>query len=213
MIRLHVTAEGQTEKKFVDVILAPHLAQYGVYTDARCVLTSKDRRAAKEYRGGLVKFQKALADIEAWMKEDDSPDCRFTTMFDLYALPTDFPDYAGTKKFEPYARVAALENAFRSAVSDHRFLPYIQMHEFEALLLSDPAKLDWEFLEHERAIHNLIDMMNSHNPELIDDGPETAPSKRIIHEIPEYDKVTAGVSVAAHIGLPTLRKADTSTNG
>jgi len=49
-------------------------------------------------------------------------------------------------------------------------------------------------------------MVNEQNPELIDDGPETAPSKRILREIPEYDKATAGVSVAAHIGLPTLRK-------
>ena len=206
MIRLHVTAEGQTEKKFVDVLLAPHLAQYGVYADARCVLTSKDRRAAKEYRGGLVSYQKALADIETWMKEDGSTDCRFTTMFDLYALPSDFPDYAGSKQFEPYARVAALEKAFKSAIHDHRFLPYLQIHEFEALLLADPAKLDWEYLEYERAIRNLIDMVNEQNPELIDDGPETAPSKRILREIPEYDKATAGVSVAAYIGLPTLRK-------
>jgi len=206
MIRLHVTAEGQTEKKFVDVLLAPHLAQFGVYADARCVLTSKDKRAAKEYRGGLVKFQKALADIETWMKEDKSSDCRFTTMFDLYALPSDFPDYDQCERFEPYTRVEALENAFKLAIFDRRFLPYIQIHEFEALILADPTKLDWEYLEHERAIRNLVDMVNEQNPELINDGPETAPSKRNLREIPEYDKATAGVSVAAHIGLPTLRK-------
>jgi hypothetical protein len=40
---------------------------------------------------------------------------------------------------------------------------------------------------------------------LINDGFETAPSKRILKEIPEYDKVTAGVSVAGKIGIETLR--------
>lgn len=59
MIRLHITAEGQTEKAFVDQVLTPHLAHFDVYTDARCVLTSKDKRAAKEYRGGLISYQKA----------------------------------------------------------------------------------------------------------------------------------------------------------
>lgn len=58
MIRLHVTAEGQTEQGFVKTVLAPHLANYRVYADARCVLTSKDKRAGKAYRGGLINYQK-----------------------------------------------------------------------------------------------------------------------------------------------------------
>ena len=91
MIRLHVTAEGQTEQAFVKTVLAPHLTNYGVYADARCVLTSKDNRAGKEFRGGLISYQKAKNDIQTWLKEDKSPECRFTTMFDLYALPDDFP--------------------------------------------------------------------------------------------------------------------------
>lgn len=44
MIRLHVTAEGQTERAFVKTVLGPHLAQYTVFANARCVLTSKDKR-------------------------------------------------------------------------------------------------------------------------------------------------------------------------
>ena len=80
MIRLHVTAEGQTEKNFVRVILTPHLANYGVYADARCVYTSP------QHRGGLIRpYAVIKRDIENWMKEDRHPQCRFTTMFDLYA--------------------------------------------------------------------------------------------------------------------------------
>ena len=89
-IRLHVTSEGQTEEAFVRRILAPHSGALNVFADARSVLTSKDRKAHKEYRGGLVSYTKAKADIETWMKEDGRAECRFTTMFDLYALPVRF---------------------------------------------------------------------------------------------------------------------------
>ena len=103
LIRLHVTAEGPTEGSFVKSILAAHLAPSNVYADARSVLTSKDKKAAKEYRGGLISYQKAKADIQTWMKEDNHPECRFTTMFDLYALPDDFPEYAeAIRKTDPY---------------------------------------------------------------------------------------------------------------
>ncbi|WP_339136306.1 MAG: DUF4276 family protein [Candidatus Electrothrix sp. GW3-4] len=207
MIRLHITAEGQTEQSFAGKVLAPHLAGFGVFVDARCVLTSRDKRKAREYRGGLLSYEKAEKDIRAWLKEDDHVECRFTTMFDLYALPDDFPGYAeAMRNSDPYERVAILEQKMAESVGDSRFIPYIQLHEFEALLLADPKQLDWEYLEHDVPIGNLVTMVASQNPELINDGPATAPSKRILSEIPEYDKVTAGVAVAEKIGLLMLRQ-------
>ena len=206
MIRLHVTAEGQTEQAFVKQVLTPSLGPFGVYADARCVLTSKDKRAAKECRGGLIRYEKAKKDIQAWLKEDAHRECRFTTMFDLYALPEDFPAFAEAKRQkDPYERIRRLEQAMGEDIGDPRFVPYIQLYEFEALILADPQQLDWEYLEHDQPIQNLISMVGDQNPELINDGPQTAPSKRILQEIPEYDKVSAGVSVAEKIGLATLR--------
>lgn len=206
MIRLHVTAEGQTEQNFVKEVLAPHLATKDIFIDARCVLTSKDKRAGKIYRGGMTCYQKAKADILTWIKQDDKTDCRFTTMFDLYALPEDFPGYsASIMLVDPYKRVAALEAALQADINDYRFVPYIQLHEFEALILAEPSALDWEYLEHEAAIASLVSMVGAQNPELINCGRETAPSKRILSKIKEYDKVTSGVSVAKKIGLATLK--------
>jgi hypothetical protein len=206
IIRLHVTTEGQTEQAFVKSVLSPHLADSNVFADARSVLTSKDKKAHKEYRGGLIHYQKARADIVTWLKEDQHSECRFTTMFDLYALPDDFPGYTEAAKLnDPYARVLAIESAFSQDIDDRRFIPYIQLHEFEALILADPQQLDWEYLEHDEPIHKLVAMVGEQNPELINDGNETAPSKRILKEIPEYDKVTSGVSVAQKIGIAMLR--------
>ena len=128
-------------------------------------------------------------------------------MFDLYALPDDFPGGTQAKtRVDCYKRVEMLEAAMKQDIDDSRFIPYIQIHEFEALILSDPQQLDWEYLEHDRPINNLKSMVDGQNPELINDGPTTAPSKRILAEIPEYDKVAAGAAVAAKIGLSTLRQ-------
>lgn len=207
MIRLHFTAEGSTEQNFVRKILTPHLAALGVYSDARCVMTSRDNRTAREYRGGVISYQKAKADIMTWIKEDNRQECRFTTMFDLYRLPNDFPGYLeANNKTDPYEKVTFLENAIAEDINDSRFIPYIQLHEFEALIFADPQKLDWEYLDHQRSIMNLVSMVEELNPELINERPELSPSNRIINQIPEYDKATAGVSVVEKIGLDVLRE-------
>lgn len=213
MIRLHVIVEGRTEELFVNQVLAPHLARFQVYADARCVETSRDKRAGKVFKGGMTNYAKARRDILDWIKEDSADECRFTTMFDLYALPNEFPGFESASKHQDaYERVALLETALAEDINSNRFVPYIQLHEFESLILADPAKLDWEYLEHAGPIENLVKMVGDQNPELINDGPDTAPSKRILKEIPEYDKVSSGVSVAEHIGLEHLRAKCTHFN-
>ncbi len=206
-VRLNFIVEGQTEEAFVNRTLLPHLADRSVFASARSVMTSRKRGA--KHKGGLSSYTKAKSDITAWMNEDRNADARFTTMFDLYALPTDFPGYGDARQAQdPYERVRALEDALREDIPDPRFIPYIQLHEFEALLLADPQKLDLQFHDRGAGIQRLVDMACEYDsPELIDDGFDTAPSKRIIGEIPEYDgqKASAGPIVAGYIGLPTLR--------
>ena len=205
-VRLHFVVEGQTERQFVQNILGPHLAGRSIWTDARCVETKRSR--GRKYSGGIPNYAKAKKDIELWMKEDQNSDARFTTMFDLYALPGDFPGYDdAVQERDAYARVRLLEDALREDISDGRFVPYLQLHEFEALLLADPTKLEEQFNRHSAGIRRLAQVAGQSNPELINDGNETAPSKRIIREIPRYesDKASSGPIVAGRIGLTTLR--------
>lgn len=190
-------------------ILAPHLGAFGVFADARCVMTGRDKRIGRTYRGGLISYKKAKSDVLTWLKEDGHAECRFSTMFDLHALPDDFPGYSdAARETDPYRKIGLLENALLDDINDHRFIPYIQLHEFEALIFADVKQLDWEYLDHDapiRRLENVVNMTRDRNPELIDDGRETAPSKRIMHEIPEYDKSNAGILVAQKIGLTTMR--------
>ena len=82
------------------------------------------------------------------MKEDRKPDAFFTTMFDLYALPVDFPGYEDACNCSnPYLRVERLEEEFLKDIGSTNFIPYIQLHEFEALVLTDPSKLLDRFFE------------------------------------------------------------------
>lgn len=77
-----------------------------------------------------------------------------------------------------------------------------------AIHLRHVRKFDWEYLDHDapiRRLENVVNMARDQNPELIDDKPETTPSKRKMREIPEYDKPNAGVLVAEKIGLPIMR--------
>lgn len=207
MVRLHMVVEGQTEEEFVNSVLVEHLGRFQIVTDVRCVETS--RRGAIIHRGGTTDYSKAKKDLRLWMKEDYRPDVYFTTMFDLYALPDDFPSFTEAKKCRgPYQRVEQLENAFAKDIEHRRFIPYIQLHEFEALLLADPAKFKFWFVEYADQVNNLVQMCQKFDsPELINDGEYTAPSKRIIKEIPPYAgaKVSAGPAIAQRIGLAVIR--------
>jgi hypothetical protein len=168
------------------------------------------KKERQDLSGGIVSYAKLKNDLQRWMKEDQNPEARFTSMVDLYALPEDFPGFLpGAALNDPLQRVELLEQAFAHDIADHRFIPYLQLHEFEALVFVDPSKLDLEFIDRDPAIQALMRIRNQFaNPEDIDDGEDTAPSKRIIKELPEYSgrKVTAGPRIAEAIGLDALRK-------
>lgn len=212
MIRLHVIAEGQTEEAFVNNLLVDHLGHKNIVTDVRCVETGRDRRRNVIYRGGMTNYSRAKGDILRWMAEDGQSDARFTTMFDLYGLPADFPGYEQSRQATtPLARVSSIEEAFLADMGSnaaHRFIPYIQLHEFEALLLADPSKFHIMFLDQQRNIDRLTGVVNGfQTPEDINEGETTAPSKRIIGIFPEYEglKVTAGHRIAQEIGIEAIR--------
>lgn len=210
MKRLHITAEGQTEEAFVNKTLKQHLAQYEVFADVRCVLTS--RKKGKTFRGGMTTYTRAKNDISRWLREEaGNNDVVFTTMFDFYALPEDFPGYKEALLLQdPYAKVAKIEGAFVADIADRRFIPYIQLHEFETLLFVNPEKFGIEYIDETKKIAKLRAITDEFgNPELINQGAETAPSKRIINVFADYEnnKPAIGSMVAHEIGIDDMRAA------
>jgi hypothetical protein len=207
MARLYLFAEGQTEQTFASNVLKPHLAERGVYMQ-NPVLIAHARKHGGVHRGGGRKYTPMRNDIRRFLAQEDRRDVFFTSMIDLYAIPADFPglDEAEKLRHDPTKRVESLEKAFADDVGNPRFLPFIQLHEFEAYLFSDPTWFEYFYPERPRQIATLKAIAEAHaSPELIDDGAATAPSKRIEAQFDDYKKVVVGTQVAELIGLVTIR--------
>ncbi len=209
MARLYLFAEGETERKFADNLLKPHLANLGVFLH-RPALIAHARRRGIAHRGGGHNYEAMRTDIRNFLVQQHYGDVYFTTMIDLYAIHPGFPGLQDCEnlRHDPLARVEALERAFADDIGDPPFVPYIQLHEFEAVLFCDPAAFRLHYEHCDRQVEQLRAIADSHaSPELIDDGPQTAPSKRIIAEFPKYKnaKPVVGPEVAELIGLEAIR--------
>jgi hypothetical protein len=207
MIRLHAVVEGQTEETFVNTVLAPELGSRNIFMDTHCITTG--REDTRMYRGGLNKYRQLKRDLTRWMKQDQQPDAWFTTMLDLYALPGDFPGVGDcASRSSPAEHVDCLEARLIQDLDHRRFIPYIQLHEFEALLFSDVSQFAVEFPGNVSVIQQLARIRAKvSSPEDIDDSPIGAPSKRILEILSDdYEKTLAGPAIAKRIGLPTLRR-------
>lgn len=212
MSRVLVLVEGQTERIVVDQFLNPHFNAIGVYLYPRIV-------GKPGHKGGVRSFDATCNELLMLLKSDRS--CAAVTMlFDYYALPADWPGVplAREQNREPAAMARIVENAvgqevearLHSSGCQTRFIPYIQMHELEALLFSGPADMAGVFGVPQLAASFDAIVTECGGCEKIDDGPATAPSKRIASLFPGYRK---GGTPQAHaprvlgqIGLETVRR-------
>src|SRR5262249_17808127 len=134
----------------------------------------------------------------------DSSAVRVTTMLDYYGLPKDFP---GATSLPPtadcYRRVDHLENALRDDIQNPRFLPYLSLHEFEAILFVAP-QLIATAVEENGVAERLAACSSS--PEEVNDGPDIYPAARILAVAPRYRKILHGLLIAGRIGLSSIRE-------
>jgi hypothetical protein len=205
LVRLHAVVEGQTEETFVNQVLAPDLGSRQIFITAHRVTTG--RKKYRMHRGGISHYAQLKQDLVIWMKQERRPDVRFTTMVDLYRLPEDFPGYNECRRgADPLQRVLCLEEYLRNDIGDNRLIPYIQLHEFEALLFSDVSAFETIFPEQVNLSTRLAHILAGFaSPEHINENPDLSPSARILQIVPDYTKPVAGVLIAQKIGLTMLR--------
>jgi len=205
MIRVHVICEGQTEEEFVRHLLAPSLLEKQVSLLPSCI-------GKVGHKGGNVNLSRLSTDVRGRLLQD--PQCFCTTFFDYYGLPAEFPGKAQGVTLSDIADkqaqvVQALSKWSQKYLGHHpssRFIPYVQMYEFEGLLFSHPSRLaaavDCAHLEPD--FKNICTGFLT--PEWINDNPQTAPSKRITTLFPSYDKPKHPLLAALDIGLDTIRR-------
>ncbi len=206
MVRVYVVCEGQTEETFIKEVLYDLFLAKSIYLQP--VLIGKPG-----HKGGNFTFERLLTDIKPLLLGDPASYC--TTLFDFYGLPNNFPgkDTAQTmtnSKDKATCITQALIESLRETTinpeSLRRFIPYIQMYEFEGLLFSDCRSLASAIGQPKMRcdFQNIRDKFLS--PEDINDSYMTAPSKRICKLYPGYDKPIHGSLASLEIGIDTIRK-------
>jgi hypothetical protein len=201
-----VLAEGDTEAEFINSVLNPHLNAKGLHLTPKLATTKRAGKGRPVYKGGVVSYGKVEFDLRQLLKDRNA--VVITTMIDFYGLAgKDFPGAETLPLTTCYAKVAHLEHELSQRMRDARFLSYLALHEFEAMLLCFPAAFARIFPDLEANVIEALSKVSEafSSPEEIDlDQP---PSMRIHALVREYTKGVAGALIALEIGLPKIRAA------
>lgn len=213
-IEIHIIVEGKTEQIFVRDVLAPYMAGQAIYLRAI-------RIGKPGHKGGDVRFQRALNDIKELLAQ--RPDTYVSTMFDYFRIDNNWPGKNKLDqkinsgiKLSAREKATTLEQATLMELKIHladseiekRFIPYIEMHEFEGLLFSDAEILAEKIKVDVRVIDTILAEYST--PEDINSSPFKAPSKRLEKILLSYDKVIMGKAIAEAIGINKIRQECTN---
>lgn len=209
-VEIYIVVEGQTERTFVRDVLAPQMAHKRIYLHPALI-------GKPGHKGGAVHFDRAKNDIGKFLRQRN--DTYISTMFDYFRIDSQWPGKTEVQRnirnggfLTAERKAEILESAtygemvksFAGCNAENRFIPYIEMHEFEAMLFSDVrilaevAEIDVTELE------EILEGFKS--PEEINDDPNNAPSKRIQTLKKGYRKVAMGKTVSETIGIEAIRK-------
>lgn len=205
MIRVHVICEGQTEEMFVNELMRTHFFAFGVILVPALV-------GKPGHKGGNFKFERLLDDVRNRLLGDREAYC--TTFFDFYGLPENFP---GKRAVATGASIEDKSAAINTALVARleralgldplrRFIPFVQMYEFEALLFSDTNLFAVGIgkPELEQSFQQIKNIFTT--PEHINDSPQTSPSKRVMQLVPGYEKPIMGSLASMEMGLGKIRQ-------
>lgn len=215
-VEIFIVVEGQTEQTFVREVLAPQTAPKGIYLHLALI-------GKPGHKGGYIHFDRAKNDIGNFLKRRDR--AYVSTMFDYFRIDSQWPGKAEVLwkiqngcSFSAIQKAEILEAATRDEIvkvfadynAERRFIPYIEMHEFEALLFSNVEILADKIEVDVSRIREVVEECN--NPEEINDDPVKAPSKRLEAMKNGYRKVADGKTISEAIGIETIRRQCTHFN-
>lgn len=194
-----IICEGETEEEFIKKTLYSH------FISKEILVSPLPTYGIKPWEAIKYKLEKQLK---------SSNDVFVTTIYDYYGIHPHhkFPKWEESNRIlNKNKRLNFLETEMKNSISielQRRFIPYIQLHEFEGLLFNDikifhdqiPPN---DFLD----LNELISTFDSYpdNPEDINNERITAPSYRLKKIIKGYNKIVYGNILFDEIGLPRVR--------
>lgn len=201
MKRVIIICEGETEREFCKNVLAPHLIHHDIFIQSPLI---------KRSMGGMVRWSVLKKEIETHLLE---PNVIVSTLIDYYGLyqKHDFPNWImGERIADKCLRMDFLENAMKEdiyKVVRHRYIPYLQLHEFEGLLFND-IQLFYDQVPKAELV-GIAELKKTFadydNPEMINNNRETSPSHRLKRIIKGYNKPLYGHYFAEAIGIEKIR--------
>lgn len=205
MTRIYVVVEGQTEESFIKNLLAEDFWPHQIYLSPILL-------GVPGHKGGRVNYDRVLRDVIVQLKQDRAAYC--STMLDFYGLGRGFPGTPQPPSLTHIQKVQSIEQAVKQDIcrrvpdlqADIRFIPYVQLHEYEGLLFSDPAAFAGALGKPEltRRFQTIRDEFDT--PEDINNDPAKAPSKRVLQAYPSYGKVIDGTLAACAVGIATMQR-------
>lgn len=180
MVRLLISAEGHSEYRFIEEVVVPHLAQFQVF------VTTQNMK-------GNISIDRVKTKLNKLIYNHDFT----TTLYDFYGFKKRGLNDDETRE--------SLEEKIKNNVIErrqHKIIPYIQMHEFEALLFSNSGKMAVGLNTKQEWIDDILSEFN--NIEEINNSKETAPSKRIKKNA-KYIKTQHAPKILKNIGLKEIR--------
>jgi hypothetical protein len=201
MKRLIIVCEGATEQEFCQMVLAPYFYAKDILVETPTI---------KHSCGGIVAWGTLRKQLIQHLNETD---VIVTLLIDFYRIKDSFgfPGWIEAKAIGPYQ--TKMDFLFQQMSQDmqeslrSRFVPYIQLHEFEGLLFSVISAFKNNFRKGEcdfDAIETAI--KDFATPDEINNGPNTAPSVRLKKAIQGYNKEIYGSLLADDIGLNNIRE-------
>ena len=203
MKRVIIICEGETEREFCNTILSPYFAQNEIFIQSPLI---------KKTMGGIIRWSELRKQIILHLKND--PTTYVTCLIDYYGLNSkySFPKWNDAEREQDKdLRMEILEQGMKESIDESirfRFIPYMQLHEFEGLLFND-INVFYEQIPAEELVG--IDELEQtfiqyNNPEMINNNKETSPSHRLGRIILGYNKIVYGNILAEAIGLVKIRE-------
>ena len=175
-VNVSVICEGPTEVEFIKILSRKHFSPKGIFLKASSV-------------GGDVSIDKLVWHVK----------------HARYPVVTTFADYYGFK-IKRGADSCQIENALKSKISNPHFIPYLQIHETEALWFSNKDIMCQTMhadAKQAAAIDKIVSDFND-CPEAINNSPKTAPSKRLEAIFKGYEKIVDGKRIAEAMPLSDM---------
>lgn len=168
MNRLVFLVEGDSELYFVKNLIIPYLYNANIQGAITCQKITTNRKLNKS--GGNVSYSLFINELDRIYAQGN---VIVTTLIDFFRLPNDFPNY--TSQDPNIIELGMIEDKSHYI----NYIPYIQMHEFEALFYSDINNFEL-FIENDDQILAMREILNTYsNPELINTHPERYPARRL----------------------------------